>query len=230
MKSVNGFMKCFFIALYALCSLTTIAATKSTDILFKPGGWSKQDFIMVKSPRFTYLGKWLQKSDYIENVIAPGGKLKKGVMKSKYTYTSMVLRKQVGGKVTIRCKMSFLTRMAPLLVIAPELGKAKDGVAEYKDHYEIVLYDLGLNIWTHKMLKGKPWWIKTAFLKKKVAPGKPHELTVQLKPTKKGTLITVKLADSEFGATVPLLPEKYYIGITACEGVNRFYSLQVESK
>jgi hypothetical protein len=223
-------MKPFSTALFTLCALTAVAATKSTSISFKPGGWDRRNFIMVKSPRFTYLGKWIQKSDYIENSVAPGAKLKKGVMSSKYTYTSMVLREPIGGKVTIRCKMSFLQRMAPLLVIAPELGKDKNGTAEYKDHYEIVLYDLGVNIWRHKMIDGKPWWIKTAFLKKKFAPNKVHELTMQLRPTKKGTLITIKIGDSEFGATVPLLPEKYYIGITACEGVNRFYSLQVASK
>ena len=52
--------------------------------------------------------------------------------------------------------MSFDHLMVPLIVIAPELGKSEDGkYPELRDHYEIVLFYQGINIWHHRYKDGK---------------------------------------------------------------------------
>ena len=51
--------------------------------------------------------------------------------------------------------MSFDHLMAPLIVIAPELGRSADGkYLELRDHYEIVLFFQGINIWHHRYIGG----------------------------------------------------------------------------
>ena len=191
---------------------------------FTPDGWKPDEWLLVKSPRWEHFGKWVQKEDHLENGV-PAGVSPDDLQgnRAPETYTSMVYAKPFEGDLRMTVDMAFTYRMAPLIVLAPELGKDAAGRAEYREHFEICVYNEGVNVWHHFFANGKPSYKKAAFAKFPLAPDTRYALEVELK----GKLMTVKIDGHTFGYTDESLPEKRYLGITGCEGLNRFYGMSV---
>lgn len=197
---------------------------------FVSGKWNQGDWLMVKSPRWPNIGAWEQESECITNRV-PKDATAKELLGKRHpeTYTSMVWRAPISGNSTVTVKMSFDDRMAPEIVLAGLLGADKDGYPEYREHWEIVLFDEGLNVWHHEFKDGKPFWRKAAFVKAAFEPKKVYELSAQLVFTSKVPLLTVTCGEHQFGCMLPTLPAHYSVGITGCEGVNRFYDFRLKS-
>lgn len=210
----------------ATCLLALAAPAKPVlTAEFRKGGWEAKQFIMVKSPRWPHRGTWVQEADHIRNAVPKDATPKQLLSKrAGETYTSMVWRKPVKGAFTARVTTSFDHRMAPLIVLAPELGKGADGGAEYRGHVEIVLYDRGVNVWRHFHKDGRPSWKKLAWMRLDLKPKVKHVLSVR----RRGPYLTVRADEREFGVRVDDLPESLYVGITGCEGVNRFYDFTIK--
>lgn len=189
------------------------------------------DWRLVRSPRWTYEGHWLQKENRIQNVVPEGcdSKELQGKRASE-TYTSMVLARQVNGSATISATMSFEYKMAPLIVIAGPLKENGEAYPEYQEHWEIVLWNEGMNVWHHEMRDGKPYWRKAAYVRAAFEAGKQYEMTAKVSFTWKGPMLDVKCGDCAFGCMLPTLPSSYYAGITACEGINGFYNFKLVSE
>ena len=62
----------------------------------------------------------------------------------------------------------------------------------------------------------------------KFEAGKPCTVTVEVKPTARGTMLTVSAGGHSFGIIDGDVPKTYYAGIIASEGVNRFYDFTIE--
>ena len=196
---------------------------------FGQGKWKPEEWRMVKSWRWDYAGEWVQKSDFIENKV-PGDATPKELFSKRAgeTYTSMVLDKKFRGNLTIACDMSFIDRMAPGIMIAAEPVKDEKGRWEYRDHFEVIFYDKGVNVWHHYFVDGKQVWKKKAFLLEDFKPEKVYKLSVNISFTPKGPVLTMKVNDgAPFGYMEEALPKEYYLGIVGCEGVNRFYDLKI---
>lgn len=196
--------------------------------VFQEGKWNPADWILVKSPRWSNIGAWVQKEDHIQNRV-PEGATKEELQgkRNPETYASMVRKQMVTGKAKVSANMSFDYRMAPEIVIAGPLGADKDGYPEYREHWEIVLYDEGLNVWHHEIKDGKPFWRKAAFLNTKYEAGKVYKLEAEIVFTAKTPILTVRCDGKTFGCMLPTLPNDYYVGITACEGINKFYDFNL---
>ena len=133
-------------------------------VSFGRGKWNAEDFSIVKSPRFDGVGSFVQEADHIVNSV-PGGASLEDLLSCPAAYCAMMHKAELSGNVLIASRMSFDHRMAPLIVIAPEMGKSADGrYPEFREHYEIVLYDEGLNVWHHRYADGKPSWYRLAYL------------------------------------------------------------------
>jgi hypothetical protein len=143
------------------------------------------------------------------------------------TYTSLVRMQAIIGSFRGEATMSFAHRMAPLIVLAPTLGTSQDGTPEYREHWEIVLFDQGVNVWHHVCRDGKPSWRKAAFARFPVKAGEKHKLTVAVKRGRDGAQITAKVGDHELGYLDEHLPESFHVGLTGCEGINRFYDFRL---
>lgn len=211
----------------ALFCLTAGLCAEDYHAVFTEGQWEPSHFLNVKSPRWDYRGIMLQGDGHIYNRTP---EVSDEELFRKYgsdVFASLMLNRKFTGNATIRSKMSFDHRMAPLIVIAPELGKGKDGQHEFREHFEIVLFDEGINIWRHMYKDGKASWYKAAWLNAKFEPKKVYELEVQLRYTKFGCTMTVRCDGKECGYSEANLPRTWYAGITACEGRNRFYDFQV---
>ena len=217
-----------FSALLAICSLSVQAA----DIFkcqFVPGGWNKADFIEVKSSRWPNINTFRQEKDHLVNVCPKDATPQEMLSKrAPETYAAMVWKQPVTGNAVIRSTMSFDYRMAPSIIIAEEVGKSQNGYPEFRNHYEIVLYDKGLNIWRHWFKDGKQVWRKIGYLNADFKPGEKYELVVKIAFTGRGPMWEVSAGGHKFGVVDDLLTKKYSVGIVACEGVNRFYDFKVQ--
>ena len=132
--------------------------------------------------------------------------------------------------MTVSAKMSFDHRMAPLIVIAPELGvHAPSGAPEFHEHWEIVLYDLGINVWKHMWINNKPDWVKFSYMNAAFLPKTRYELKVSICETAKGETLEVECDGKEFGCFLPGLGKEFYLGIIGCEGRNRFYDFKISA-
>ena len=207
-----------------LLTVSQPAQAESLSWRFTPDGWKPEEWVLVKSPRFDHFGKWVQQDDCIRNEVPAGvspddlqGK------RAGETYTSMVYAKPFTGDLRVTAELAFAHRMAPLVVLAPALGKDAAGRPEYREHFEICAYDEGVNVWHHTFADGKPSWTKAAFAKFPLKPDTRHTLAVEIK----GRQMTVRIDGHAFGYTEAALPKTVYVGITGCEGVNAFYGLTV---
>ena len=216
----------FLAAASAFCLLLSLGA-EDFSTTFENGKWDKTLWLNVKSPRLNYVGEMVQHWDYITNK-APN--LPDEMIFRKYNndvYVALVLNRKFTGNAVISSKMSFDHRMAPLIVIAPELGKSKEGLPEFREHFEVVLFDEGINVWRHLYKDGKPSWYKAAYLKTSYLPKTVYDLQVELRFVKQGCQMILKCDGREFGYLEMNLPDAYYAGIIACEGRNRFYDFKV---
>ena len=213
--------------------LTTGAAWSgdSYSCRFAKGAWQAADWILVKSPRWDRLGDWVQEADAIRNQTPAEASAAELLGKrAPETYTSMVVARPFEGNLSIHATFSFEDQMAPLMVLAPELGKDAQGRPEYREHFEIVAYNLGLNVWHHTWVEGKPHWRKAAYWKFELQPKTRHGLDLQVNHSSRGPMLVLKLEEREMGYLEPALPTRGYVGITGCEGVNRFYDFSVRSE
>ena len=222
----NFCCRCEWAALALLC-WTAVLAAGTVEVSFARGVWNEKDFIPVDSPRFHPGGSMLQREDHIVNRTpdAPPEEL----MRRRYaeTYAALVYREPIRGNADIRVRLAFDYSMAPSVVVAPELGRAASGRAEFREHVEVCLFDGGINVWHHTMRDTGPHWRKLAYLKAKFRPGTIHELRLTLRRTRKGVMLNVRCGDREFGCALPDLGPRYYAGIIGSEGVTRFYSFSI---
>ena len=215
-----------FAAIAAAFSAT--AATKA-QISFEPGAWSSNDWILVKSPRWSYMHGFVQKEDCIENECPPLSGEEIFKKHCSAVYSAMVLKDKVEIGQTVSSVMGFDWRMAPLIVLAEKLDKAETGEPVFGEHWEIVLYDEGLNVWHHMIKDGKPFWYKAAYLKVPFEKNTRYNLEVKVAKTRKGVKeMTLKCCGYEIGYIDNDLPDSFHAGIIGCEGRNMFYDFKVK--
>ena len=218
-----------FIALL-LFSAIALGAAEKLEVNFSRGKWDQNILQFVKSPRFKMNGAIIQQDDHIVNKV-PANLTERQLLSCPDAYCALLTKKKFSGNITVSSKMSFDHLMAPLIVIAPELGKSADGKnPELRDHYEVVLFYDGINVWHHRYTDGKPSWYKLAYLKTKYDAKTVYDLQVTLRHTKKGAQMIIKCNGQEFGCAMPVefTAKEYHAGIIACEGVNRFYDFEVK--
>lgn len=221
MKSLRLLIWCLIL----VCGAGLVSAAQVYSCKFVRDGWQTNNWIIVKSPRWEFIGAWLQKDNCIQNKTPENaskddlaGKLAPEI------YTSMVYGKIMTNNVVVHTTLEFDDRDAPLVVIAPDLGQSKTGCAEYREHYEIVFYHKGVNIWHHIYKDGKPSWEKVAYWNFPLKAQTQYKVEVR----KDKKMLRVSVDGHEFGYLDESLPDTFYVGVTACEGINRFYDFQID--
>lgn len=189
----------------------------SFHIDFIPGRWDAEKFQTVRSPRWQLCSSWIQESDGITNQM-PEDPADEGGM-----YISLLCKQPLQGDVRVETECSFVSRMAPLIVLSREL------LTEHREHLEIVMYDRGINLWHHLYHNSKPSWKLLAFQDHPLAAGEKYTLVTEVRNLPRGRFLYMGIGDVEFGCRLPDdWPETFYAGITACEGSNKFYSFTLD--
>ena len=192
---------------------------------FAEGAWDSVEWWLVRSPRWDGEGEWVQEHDHLRNRVpdrwSPEEMIEGGPGAGE-TYASMLYRRPLTGEFHAVARMSFDHRMAPLIVLAAEPATV-GSFREYRDHCEIVLFDEGVNVWVHGFSDQGPHWALTAYWRFPLAPMVKHHLHVH----RVGHQLNLSVDNQEFSCHVAALPEILYAGITACEGVNRFFDFNL---
>ncbi len=189
------------------------------------GQWNRDEWLPVKSARWDYVGEFIQEDDHIVNRCPD---VSDEELYAKYVtdvYASQIWHEKFEAKAEISCTMSFDHLMAPLIVIAPTLGKDDKGRLEYREHHEIVLYNEGINVW-HYTFDNGPKWHLAAFLRAPFAAKERHTLRITVE-RRREVQLTIECGGHVFGYQDEYLTDSFYAGITACEGKNRFYDFSV---
>ena len=190
---------------------------------FQPGGWQRADWLRIKNPTGEHFGDWVQQPQCITNEVPAGIIPEKFQGNLADTYSSMVYKEKVTGNVSIASTMAFTREMAPLIVLAPDLPENARGQKEYRDHFEVVIFNQGVNIWHYFVKDGKLVYRKAAFASFRLEKDVKYRLEVN----KTDKTLTVSVAGHSFGYFDDALPDACYVGITGCEGLNRFYDFTV---
>jgi len=184
----------------------------------KTGGW-KQELIQAYTFRHTLTPDFTQADDHISTAVNPDHP--EGYdnisLLSKETY-------QTGVQAKLTCAFEGLG--CPEIIIVEKTEDCADGAVRYGACFEVVLWKNGVNIWRHYMREEDHhcYWHKRVGLTLPVEEGSIHELEVQV--------IRNYICFGVDGVSVKLrtedLPERFHIGITACEGIVHLYELQIE--
>lgn len=240
---------CFLMAVMVTLGSVSGAANDKTDgrtmlvnTRFDPDEWNREDWIFVKSPRWDYIGDWVQEADHIRNRTPEGlGEDRLIADRYHYAYMSMVRRDPVdtGTEPEISARMSFSHDQGPQIVIAGELGANADGYPEYREHYEVVLFARGVNVWRHVFREGRPEWARVAYAQFPLQAGTAYDLKVRIEaprrsrngPSEEGKMVVVSVGEgNHFAFHAPEMPERVYVGITGYASVNRFYRFSLTSR
>jgi len=196
-----------------LGTTATVLPTEDSGQLycsFSKGAWNPEDWFFVSLRDLPGTNKWIQKDGFIAN---DGNTI------------SMLLKKKFKGDLMISSTMAFADLQAPTIFIATKLGDLPKGGKEYDEDLEITLWHEGINVWRHTMVNGKSVFAKVAYYQFKLLKDTKYKLQV----IKKGKEFSITVADHAFGYLADWLPEDFYAGIMACEGVNSFYDFTIQT-
>lgn len=188
---------------------------------FEKGAWQAEDFLSAASSRVEYRLTFEQKDDCIHN---------EGADKmDEYAYVSMVHRTPVSLPCLLETECSFRTYGAPLLILADAVDTLPDGRLQYGRHIEVVGWEKGINVWDLTPDPEAPNGQRTVNLGRFPFPiedGARFLLTARA--DRQGLVVGAELNGRSAQFDCPcVLPEKCYVGITACEGENYFYRFSI---
>lgn len=180
---------------------------------FSRGQWNAADFSQVTSLRTDGRIPFMQEDSWIVN----------DTMKSrgsKYRYISLLSNEYYNVPLQLDTECCFEEFGAPLIVMSDDVGMTGDRFPVYGHHFEVVAYENGINVWE---LNGKEKPVKIGYLEFPVEARKSIVLSVKVTRHH----LSAELEGHQLEIDVPTLPERLRVGITGCEGVNRFYSFDI---
>ncbi len=188
------------------------------NIEFKKGKW--EEFLdCAYTARYELKPKFVQESDHIRNCESKENEC-------GFDQTTILTKQKYAAGTKISTCCSFDKDYAPLLIFANNLYKDSENDLRFDDYYEVVLYKDGINVWRlyKDSAENKMKWHLLLGVNFKVTPKEKHTLTVELAEK----AFKIKCGSEDIVLRIADLPKQMHAGITACEGINRFYSLDIE--
>lgn len=188
---------------------------------FNKDGWNKEDFRYAYSPACFDRVEFKQEDDCVVN----------GTGKSLFGYEYVSILERIARKtgVRVQTECSFEKFGAPLIVFSDDIQVNERGEWIYGKHFEVVAYEEGINIWhIVPCYENKERPIKPTLLaSKKFNIDANSRIVIKLEVLK--DCIKTWVNGEFLEIAVEDLPQnELWVGVTACEGINRFYSLTVE--
>lgn len=186
-------------------------------IEFKKGQWEK-DLVHAYPFRFTESPQFMQGEDFIVNKEDPS-------REDGYDYVSLMDKKAypLGTKISAVCL--FEDFGAPLITISDELYTDENGNYKYKNYYEAVVWEEGINVWRIEYVDSEVRVDLVAGVNILLDARVKHNVSVEIWDKR----LIVKINGRYINLMAPKLPQNVYLGITACENINKFYSMTVET-
>ena len=185
-------------------------------ITFAENSWNQEQLTYAYSYRFQETPKFVQKKDCIENSKNPGAVY-------GYDNISLLTRETYGPGTKLSTRCAFEDLGAPLLVITDQLTTDDRSVVRYGNYLEVVLWKNGVNVWRMWMEDGEVTWKQLMGVEFPVSESEIHTLSVLIE---KDTL-HIEADDKKFLLYIDDLYPSHHLGLNACEGINRFYDLEI---
>ena len=189
-------------------------------IRFSDNTW-QQDLSTAYSFRFTETPEFVQEADHITTSVNPNHRegFDNISLLTPETYTA-------GVKASVRCAFDGLG--CPEIIIVEKTEDCPDGAVRYGACFEVVLWKNGVNVWRHYMDEAdhRCYWHKRLGLSLPITEKDIHLLEVEvIKNYIQFTIdgVSIKLRTED-------LPEQFHVGLTACEGIVRFYEMHLEQR
>ena len=189
----------------------------SEKYIFKREFNLEEKFLYVTSSASKSKNKFLQEENAIVN------SYNKEI--EDYDYISIITRKRYGIGTTIKVSCSFEKFGAPLIVLTDDYREKSDGSYEYGLHFEVVAYEGGCNVWhIEPGKKENPIEVtKINSMEFSIEEKSRIDLEVRIEDKKLFISVNNKILVAEHKD----FPSMMHVGITACEGVNRFYEMEI---
>ena len=214
-------------ATYGIYAADNVQPKYSYKASFAEGKWDKSDWLDIRSAYTDVHSEWKQNKDNISNTVPDGRKLEDVLKDNQFQlFISKLFNHKLSGKSEISSTMSWDKDYAPLIVIASTPETVEAGLPYSRDYIEVVIYNKGINIWQHFYKDGKQSYKKIAWVECDFKAKKKYKLEVSVRSQE----LFVKVGDHNMGVRGIDIPENYYVGITACEGINKFYDFSVIQK
>ena len=184
--------------------------------IFNPG-WSAEELTYAYSRRFSPTPVFVQKEDHIENQ-------KDTTSSQGYDNINLLTRQLLGSGTAITTCCAFENPGAPLITITPALTPDENGALRFDDYVEVVLYRGGINVWRLWKQDGAITWKRLLGAEFPVSEGEKHTLCVEVADK----VLKIQADAWCFQLRVEDLFDQFHIGINACEGICRFWSLDIE--
>ncbi|MBE6946805.1 MAG: hypothetical protein E7454_00940 [Ruminococcaceae bacterium] len=181
----------------------------------KDGNWKEQllqcyTFRMSETPDFT------QREKCIAGIANP-------THKEGFDNISLISKEKYGVGVTATLHCSFVGDGCPEIILVEQPRTDPDGAVRYDHCFEVVLWQNGINVWRYHPVDGKCVCHQRLGLTYSVPQNTVHELTVTVKEDQ----LLINLNGQKTLLRTEDLPEKFYIGVTACEGEVELYDFTV---
>lgn len=145
-----------------------------------------------------------------------------------FSYVSIITKKKYGIGVKATAKCAFEKIGAPLIVFTDDMTDEDGGTKLYGLHFEVVAYEGGCNVWhvvpnpenTARPIKST----KIGFAEFEIQPDELITISVEFMKGK----IAVDINGNSFEVENSDIPESFNVGVTACEGPNKFYEFTIE--
>lgn len=179
----------------------------------------KDKFIYVSSPASKSKNPFIQQEDCIVNSY--------NETIQDYDYISIITKEKYKDGVAVKVKCSFDKFGAPLIVFTDDYMQLEDGSYQYGLHFEVVAYENGCNVW--HIVPGNDFKnpIHVSKVNSIEFPIEDKSL-ITMEVTVKDCKLYIRVNDKTLIAEHEDIPTNMHVGITACEGINRFYELMVE--
>lgn len=181
----------------------------------KTAAW-REHFLVANCYRWECVPDFIEEEDHIVN-------RKSDAIATGFENASLILKEPFTGDTHISVDCSFDAWGAPLIVIAESLEQDGQGRYRYREYYEVVLYEEGINVWRLTTdRQNNVSWKKLMSVDFPVTACDIHTLTVDVV----GDTLEITACDRKMSLFLPDLFKSYYIGIDACENINRFYAME----
>ena len=186
-------------------------------INFSENSWNTDDITYAYSYRFEETHVFDQHSDHVVN---------RKISDKDYDYENVTVltKKQYAHKTRITTRCAFEGLGAPLITIADKMFTDPRGVVRYGEYIEVVLYKNGVNVWRMWMRDGKVTWKHLLRAQFPMSEGDIHTLTIDIEED----TLKIEADEHKLQLLVDNLYTSYHLGINACEGVSRFYDLEID--
>lgn len=199
------------------CNAEQKQEREDMQINFSKDAWSMEGLVPAYTYRFEETPVFVQEEDCIRN--SQNKEFSQG-----YDNVTLMSDRDWGPGTRITTRCAFEHFGAPLFVIAEKLHTDSRGVLRYGDYLEVVLYENGINVWRMWRRDGKVTWKKLMNVDFPVSAGEIHTLSAKIDADR----VHVEADGHKMSVYIPDLYPSCYLGINACEGINRFYSLEIE--